>query len=167
MKGSVHVRKYHNVDLNQCRRLWQELVERHREIYSDTSIGGKQPGIFFEKLLAKIGADQIWVAVADYTVVGLVGLELGKEEAELEPVVVSKAWRGQGIGRLLVEKAIDEARKKGAKYLNVMPVARNANAIEFFHELGFKNLGQIQLFIDFSAKKWKYSLRLHDRKFCY
>ena len=85
----------------------------------------------------------------------------------MEPVIVSKACRGQGVGRMLVEKAVDEARKREMKYLNVMPVARNPKAIQFFHGMGFKTLGHVQLFMDLSGKKWKSTLKLHERDFEY
>jgi N-acetylglutamate synthase-like GNAT family acetyltransferase len=103
----------------------------------------------------------------DGLVVGFLGLDINNEEAELEPVVVSKDWRGQGIGRMLVEKAIDEAGKK-VKYINVMPVARNANAVKFFYESGFKNIGQIQLFMNLS-ERWtpKLKVKLHECEFRY
>jgi len=167
MKGTLQIRKYQDIDLDQCRNLWKELVERHREIYFDSSIGGDKPEFFFDEHLNNIGADQIWVAVVDTSVVGFVGLDLEKEEAEIEPIVVRKDWRNRGVGELLVEKAICEAQKKGVKFLNVMPVARNAKAMQFFRKMGFRNLGRVQLFMDFSGKQWKSSLKLHECEFDY
>jgi N-acetylglutamate synthase-like GNAT family acetyltransferase len=142
-------------------------VECHREVYADSSIGGDKPGFFFDKYLAKIGVSQIWVAEVAGLVVGFFGLEIKNEEAELEPIVVSKDWRRHGMGRMLVEKALDEAGGK-VKYINVMPVARNADAVQFFYEMGFKNIGQIQLFINLS-EKWnpKLKVKLHDCEFSY
>jgi N-acetylglutamate synthase-like GNAT family acetyltransferase len=162
---TVSVRNYRETDLNQCRGLWRELVEWHRKIYCDASIGGEEPELFFDKHLAKVGANQIWVAVTEDGVVGFIGLEIENEEAKIEPVIVSETYREKGVGRMLVEKAVDEAQKKGVKFLNVMPVARNEEAIRFFYEMGFRKLGHVQLFMDFPNKKWKSGLELQGRKF--
>jgi hypothetical protein len=57
------IRKYQPEDLEQCRDLWRELVEWHREIYQDPTIGGTHPEEYFNKHLAEVGSDQLWVAV--------------------------------------------------------------------------------------------------------
>lgn len=165
MNGTVTVRNYRDNDLNQCRGLWRELVDWHRKIYSDVSIGGEKPELFFDKHLAKVGASQIWVAVTEDRVIGFAGLEVENEEANIEPVIVSETYRRKGVGRILLEKAVDEAQKKGVKFLSVMPVARNEDAIRFFYEMGFRKLGQVKLFLDFPTKKWKSGLELQGRKF--
>ena len=165
MNRTVSVRNYREIDLNQCRGLWRELVEWHRKIYGDASIGGEEPELFFDKHLAKVGANQIWVAVTEDGVVGFMGLEIENEEVKVEPVIVNETYRRKGVGRMLVEKAVDEARKKGVKFISVMPVARNEDAIRFFYEMGFRNLGQVQLFMDFPKKKWKSGLELCGLKF--
>jgi len=80
---------------------------------------------------------------------------LRKEEAEIEPLIVSKAYRGKGIGKRLIERVVSEARKMGVRYLSIKPVARNVNTIRWLHKQGFKNLGHIELFISFSEYAWK------------
>lgn len=164
MIQTVVVRSYQDLDRQHCRSLWRELTERHREIYGDQTIGGDQPENYFDKYLSKFGSNRLWVATNDSEVVGMVGLILDRYEAEIEPLIVSKTCRRRGIGTQLVDKVISEARKIGA-CLNASPVARNEEAIRFFHNLGFKNLGQVQLFIDFRNRTWKPSLELHGCRF--
>jgi GNAT superfamily N-acetyltransferase len=163
----INVRAYQATDRESCRRLWRELAEYHREIYNDYSIGWECPEDYFDMHLAKVGADRIWVATVDSSVVGFAGLVVEGEEVKLDPIVVGKPFRRKGIGKKLVKLAISEAQKLGAKHLNVEPVARNAEAIKFYRELGFANVGYVQLFIDFSGKKWTRSLRLHKSEFDY
>ena len=62
--------------------------------------------------------------------------------------MVSFDARGQGIGRSLVETAVDAARAEGVDQLKASPVARNSHAIEFFHSLGFTALGHVDLLMD-------------------
>ena len=142
------------------------MTEWHRKIYEDPSIGGAHPEDYFDRHLARVGADNLWVAVLNRRVVGLTGL-IVKEEAEIEPLIVSQSYRNKGIGSRLVETVVAEAQKLGINFLSVGPVARNVEAIDFFYNLGFRNIGYIDLFMDFSGKQWKKGLRLFNREFSY
>ena len=157
MAESFTVRRYDVGDREQCRSLWRELTEWHREIFDDPRIGGEHAEDYFDKHLGKVGADNLWVAVNDSNVVGLIGLMVVDDETEVEPLIVSKAHRGKGIGRQLIGRAIDEARKRGVKLLNIRPVARNAKTIRFLFKQGFSNLGYIELFIDLTDASARYS----------
>ena len=130
--SDVTVRPYTPSDLEPCRALWAELTQHHRNIYGDPSIGGEAPGLYFDRHLARVGPDHIWVAECAGKVVGLVGLILDDQEAEVEPIVVALEQRGQGIGRLLLDRVTQEAERLGVRFLNVRPVARNIDAISFF-----------------------------------
>lgn len=149
------MRGFQQSDTEQCRDLWRELTEWHREIYEDPRIGGEHPENYFDEHLAKVGPENLWVAATDSKIVGLIGLMQKGNEFEIEPLIVGRAYRGEGIGTRLVEKIVAEARKRGLKLLNVSPVARNAKTIKFLYKAGFQNLGYIQLFIDFTDHKWK------------
>jgi GNAT superfamily N-acetyltransferase len=87
------------------------------------------------------------VAVDNTNVIGLTGLMVVNDETEIEPLIVSKAHRGKGAGKKLINAVIDEACKRGVRLLNVRPVARNTKTIKFLYEEGFKNLGYIELSI--------------------
>jgi len=164
----IIIRRYKPGDNMPCRVLWTDLTAWHRHIYGDPSIGGKNPGRYFDRHLKKVGRKYVWVAVVEGRIVGLAGMILGEHEAELEPLVVSERYRGRGIGRSLVETVIRAARREGAHSLTVSPVARNVRAVRFFHELGFDTLGHIGMFNDFtptSRQKWKSGMRIADRDF--
>lgn len=161
------IREYHPSDLESCRRLWAELTEWHRRIYEDPTIGGSDPGEYFDRHLSEVGSENLWVAVEDGSVVGLTGLMGEGAEAEVEPIVVSEPHRNRGIGGILLEFAVAEARGRGVKYLSVRPVARNTGAIEFFHKRGFVNLGHIELFMDLYGGAWREGPRLFGRAFRY
>lgn len=167
MTLSFMIRKYHPADRKQCRSLWGELTEWHREIYQDSTIGGEHPEDYFDKHLAKVGPGRLWVAVNDSRVVGLVGLIVEEDEAEIEPLIVSKAHRRKGIGQKLVEKVVLEAHNEKVRFLNVKPVTRNVKAIKFLYKRGFKNLGHIELFMDFSEYEWKPGPEIYGCKFSF
>lgn len=149
------VRKYRKSDRARCRSLWRELAEWHREIYQDQTIGGEHPENYFDKHLSKVGPNRLWVAVHNSLTVGLVGLIVEENEAEIEPLIVSKDYRGKGVGKQLIATVISEARKIGIRILSIKPVARNAETVKFLYKQGFKNLGHVELFMDFSNYSWK------------
>ena len=166
--SQVDVRLYRESDLDLCRELWLELTLVHRNIYNDPAIGGDDPGTGFDKHVAFAGPDRIWVAEAKGEVVGMTGLLLRDEEAEAEPLVVAEAYRGKGIGRALLDHAVKEAKNTDVKYLCVKPVARNTEAISFFHHSSFGTVGHIQLFMDLKGKgAWIPDLEIFGYRFDY
>jgi len=168
MDTTITIRPYQPEDLESCRALWVELTQWHRYIYQSPGIGGLDPGGQFDEHLNRVGPENIWVAGDGGRVVGLAGLIPGEEEAELEPLVVSEPYRKLGIGQQLVEAVITTACLRGVHQLKVRPVARNQSAIQFFHQMGFDILGQIELFMDFSPmarQGWRQGERMADRDF--
>jgi hypothetical protein len=92
------IREYQPADHAAGRALWAELTAHHRRIYGDPTIGGDDPGAYFDTYLATPERVATWVAEVDGGVVGLTGLFDHGESGEIEPVVVSEAQRGRGSG---------------------------------------------------------------------
>ncbi|HET7856855.1 MAG TPA: GNAT family N-acetyltransferase [Gaiellaceae bacterium] len=143
------------------------LARRHRDLYDDPSIGGDDPGSAFDGYLQDFADARLWVADRAGEVVGFTGLIIRGRRAEIEPVVVSSAARRQGVGRRLVEAAVATVHEEGVEQIRARPVARNAEAIGFFHELGFTALGHVELLADFArpAGYWRPGERLAGRDF--
>ena len=156
MNVDVVVRAYRPRDLEACRALWAELTQRHRDVYSDPTIGGDDPGRGFDQHLAHPNFAGVWVAEVEGQVVGMAGLLATGEEAEVEPVVVSAEYRSQGIGHLLCQCVVE--------------VARNVEAISFFVEQGFNLLGRVELFQELAspvAREWKDGITVHGHALRY
>jgi GNAT superfamily N-acetyltransferase len=172
---NIHIRLYTPADLHSCRSLWEELTQHHRDIYADPTIGGDEPGLFFDRHLAQIGAERIWVAVLDTQVVGLVGLMVDEREADegvgvVEPIVVARSHQGQGIGQALLTYMVGEAKKSGMRFLSVKPVARNKEAISLYHTCGFQILGEIEMVMELQPSEsntWKSGLEIFGHAFKY
>ena len=168
MKTSI--RKYQSSDMNACRRLWAELTQWHRDIYNDQTIGGEDPGMGFESYIRDERLRGPWIAGMDGDVVGLTGLFVEGEEAEIEPVVVLSEYHNRGIGKALIAHAVKEAKRCNVRFLSVKPVARNINAISVFIAAGFDLVGHIDLFQDLSLdsdREWKTGITIHGNKLKY
>ena len=161
----VFIRKFQPSDIDACRRLWRELVEWHRTLYEDNSIGGEHPETYFDKHLLRVGEKQLWVAVLGSKVVGFIGLISRENKGEVEPLIVSQVHRHKGIGTKLINTVMAEAQRTGLRSLSIKPVLRNLEAIQLFNKQGFRSIGQIELYIDFSEKYRKKSLELFNLPF--
>jgi [ribosomal protein S18]-alanine N-acetyltransferase len=150
----VSVREYQPGDESACRALFEELLETHRALYPDGSVGGD---------FAPEG--RLFVAEEVGEVVGYAGLISHGDKAELEPIVVAKRHRGTGVGRALVERVVEEARDGGAVCVFACPTARNRDAIAFFHAVGLDGLGYVQVQLDLEPRERHSAERLADRAF--
>lgn len=164
------IREYQEQDFESCRKLWEELTQRHRDIYFDPSIGGEDPGIAFERYLKRTDLAGIWVVEQDGLVVGMAGLLIDEDDAQVEPIVIGSALRSQGVGTLLLAKLKVEAKGRGASFLSIRPVARNVEAIQCFYRAGFSSLGHIDMFMDLSDENdqaWLDGVTIHGNHFRY
>jgi GNAT superfamily N-acetyltransferase len=92
------------------------------------------------------------------------------EEPEIDPLIVLASHRGYGIGTALLNRVLTEAKELGTRYVQVRPVARNREAIAFYHAAGFCLLGRVELFMDLqptTGGAWVPGPRLFGHSFEY
>ncbi len=167
---NINIREYADADYDACRSLWTELTQHHRDIYDDQSIGGDDPGAELDPHLADPKRVATWVAEHDHVVLGFCSLNIGDEGAQIDPIVVRKDDRSKGIGRALLETAIDDTRARKQRSLSIQPVARNADAMRLYRELGFTILGHIDMTLDLSGRtdrEWKQGIEIHGKQYRY
>ena len=56
-------------------------------------------------------------------------------------------WR-RGIGRLLCERSLEDARQQGLTRVELWELESNANARRFFHSMGFRPDGGTRIFLE-------------------
>jgi acetyltransferase len=78
-----------------------------------------------------LGDSETPVAVGRYALAA----EAGTAEVA---VTVADAWQGSGLGRLLLERVIDAARRNGVKELTGDVLATNARMLALARRLGFR-----------------------------
>jgi len=167
---NAQIRPYRPSDVEACRELWRELTQRHRDIYEDPSIGGSDPGPYFDRHLAHPHLAGLWVAERANEVVGFCGLLVDGEEGEVEPIVVGSAFRSMGIGRKLLDHVVEESKRRGLRFLSVRPVARNLEAISFFSKAGFRVLSRLELLMELpepTQRDRKSGITIHCSRFRY
>jgi amino-acid N-acetyltransferase len=76
---------------------------------------------------------QFLVAESGGTLVGVVGLELYGSSALLRSAAVDEGWRLSGVGRVLVERALDLARERGLEDVYLL----TTSADQYFPRFGF------------------------------
>ena len=167
----IVIREYRESDSEACNSLYAELTRHHAEIYGDPTISGTDPGRGFRPYMENPRRHGTWVAEVEGKVVGMAGLLVhSKDEAEVEPVVVTAAHRSRGIGSLLVDRVVEETRKTGIRFLSIRPVVRNERALSLYVRLGFDTIGFIDLLQDLSNRydrKWKPGIEIHGNKLRY
>jgi len=96
-------------------------------------------------LLDNPNQGQIFVARhQDAGVVGMVSAQLvistamGAPSAWIEDMVIREQFRGQGVGKALLEKAKVWAKAKGAKRVQLVADADNAAALNFYKHLDWQ-----------------------------
>jgi GNAT superfamily N-acetyltransferase len=165
---AVTIRSYRPNDHSAGRRLWVELAAQHRDLYDDPGFGGSDPGAAFEEYLTRLDLSGVWVADhPEDGVVGLVGLIMKGRSGEVEPVVVTEARRGQGVGRALLDHVATEGRKRGLTSLTISPESRNVDAIRSLHAAGFDVLSALVLTLDLGRRdqERKDGLDIHHLRF--
>ncbi len=99
-----------------------------------------------------------FVIEADGKVAACGALEIFTDDlGEVRSLVVDDAWKGKGLGRLLVERLIEEARAIGLKRLMALTYVP-----EFFHKLGFKTVPKETL----PEKVWSVCVKCYKYNSC-
>ena len=101
----------------------------------------------YTKAFAEIASDprnELAVAVQQGAVTGCLQLTFipglsrrGAERAQIESVRVARSQRGQGLGRLLFEWAIERARTRGCALVQLTTDKGRSEAHKFYEQLGF------------------------------
>lgn len=73
------------------------------------------------------------VAESEGELVGVAGLEVYGPSALLRSVAVDESWRGSGVGRTLIDRALDQARQAGIEDVFLL----TTTAEHYFPRFGF------------------------------
>jgi ribosomal protein S18 acetylase RimI-like enzyme len=139
----VKFRTATKADLPEIVRL---LADDHlgggRERYSDPLPG--EYGIAFDGL-QRIGAEVILALDSSDRIIGCLQLlilpglgSLGKQRAQIEAVRIESNLRGKGMGSELIRHAIERARQRGCRLVQLTSDNSRQGAHRLYERLGFK-----------------------------
>ena len=138
-------------DVEECVRLYRQMVDHHREIYQDDTIPYAD-----DTLRTKLKrTDQNYIKIVaeeNRRIVGLLTVEIKGRTCVLDEILVAKDKRGKGIGTVFADYAKKTGRERGCTELQVSFAARNVRALNFYHKMGLNCLGMIQLFMPLTEK---------------
>ncbi len=82
-----------------------------------------------------------FVVRVEEQIVGCVGVkQLSSQIAEIKRLYLLPEYRSRGIGKVLLEKAIQHGLNQGLKKMMLDTTARNIQAVRFFRSAGFKEI---------------------------
>ena len=109
-------------------------------------VGGEENRAEYVAFNQLTDIDDVFIAYDGVVPVGCAAYkDYDGERAEVKRVFVREEYRGQGVGRLLMEKLTQEAHSKGYRYLILESGEPLAAAMGLYREIGFQvipNYGQ-------------------------
>lgn len=137
---------YSPADAKVVDRLFLELQlhEHQFDVYKSTK--SENATKYKDELLESINSQhgELLLAKAEDKVIGLVGWYLEEEYEFDEPygyisdIVVTKKYRGQGIGKQLLQVAISHIKDTNVKRIHIGVLLDNTETKEFYEKAGFK-----------------------------
>jgi GNAT superfamily N-acetyltransferase len=126
-------------ELPQLADLLNELFELESDFHPqrDKQLRG------LRMILADPALGKLFVLRVDGKVAGMANALITVSTAEggrvllLEDVIVNKEYRGEGLGRRLVEHVMAWAREQGMMRVTLLADRDNRAALDFYRELGF------------------------------
>lgn len=82
-----------------------------------------------------------WVAMAEEQVVGYAGIWTIMDEAHLTTLAICRRWQRRGVGSLLLERLLFEAKALGAKRITLEVRVSNDKAQKLYKKYGFISSG--------------------------
>lgn len=135
--NGVQTRSATDADRQRC----FELIE---------TLTGVQPTVEWAEVFAShvrsergavVVAERDGVILGCATVSYNLAIRYGGEYCELEELIVHEAGRGLGLGRILVQRTIDDARRRGCAEMGLYLVPTTEGNRGFYEKLGFEVSG--------------------------
>ena len=132
-------------DVPRCAELLGILFSLEHEFSSDVELQSRGVSMIIHN--PELG--QIFVAEVNGVIQGMVTLLftvstfLGQKVALLEDMVVAPAWQGKGLGSLLINHAIEFARREGLGRITLLTDRDNESAQQFYASKSFTRSGMV------------------------
>ena len=151
MKQKVQIRPAKKEDL--------ERLEEIENICFSTDILSRRS---FQRFI-RPGAHSLQVAVIEGTIVGyaLVLYRTGTSLARLYSIAVLPDMQGKGIAKQLIEAIEEASRNKLCAIMRLEVNVNNAPAINLYHKLGYRAIGEIESYYDDGSDALRMEKRIY------
>ena len=119
---------------------WQdipELVALERQLFADDAWSEQA---WWSELAGRPRRSYVVATDDGAGVAGYAGLDRGGEVADVMTIAVAPGRQGAGVGRLLLERLVEDARESGAEHLMLEVRADNLAAQKLYEGSGFELL---------------------------
>ncbi len=154
----VFRRMRRNEDARQFQRNVNALVAENARILEDKPQTLKQEKTWLHQLWKDIlqGKAKAWVVEdrGDVVALSFAKKGTGRESGNVElSIGVNKTHRSKGLGKTLLEKCIQDARKWRAKTIWLSVLEGNAPAIRLYRKTGFKTVARLSNWAQVNHKR--------------
>lgn len=143
----MNIREATTTDLSQLCQLWFELIEYHTVYNKVFEVDTSQLNEVEKILLKKLNDDNTKVFVAEFegSLAGLIICSYTKgssafslsNKGYIAETIVSKNYRGKGIGLALYKHAEKWFKQQGADHIALQVSPKNNASVIFWREAGF------------------------------
>ena len=133
--GCVQIQAAHNGHRSGCVQVGLSAL-RHSRLYMDPKIPfAVAQQVYKERIHHAFDHTTIFIAVHDTEeVVGFCSLR----DDEIALIAVKHEHQGKGIGERLIQRVVDECRRRGFNRLKIRTQGSNRQARNFYEKLGFE-----------------------------
>ena len=93
-------------------------------------------------ITSKDGSIYVAVIESDGEKAGYAEMRMVAGEAQIYNIVIDKAFRGRGLGEMLLRHLIDRAEELSCSLVTLEVRGGNEAAMELYHKLGFREVGR-------------------------
>lgn len=131
-----------NMKLARLARVDSSSLKEIRTLVKQLSPHASLPDLARLRRIIKSRDVELWVVRDGKKIIGMGTLATAPVptslHASIEDVVVDKMYRGQGLGRRIVQTLIKRARARGARHVGLTSRPDRAAANTLYKKLGFK-----------------------------
>lgn len=153
MSIMIQIREYKDGYYAAATQLMRKLTELMGESFDEFR--------WKTSLLARKSAQEgMFVALEDEKVLGMSFAEIkGRESVSpfgyISSVIVDKDFRGQGVGELLIQKAVMHLGRRGVSAVRINVRKDAAGAIKLYEKVGFKEKFRVMELEISKEQKWE------------
>lgn len=122
------IREYNDKDKNDVISLWKDIFNSYKP-HNDPNL--------VINMKTKQKDNLFFVAEENNQIVGTIMAGFDGHRGWIYSLAVKSKKRDQGIGRLMVNRALDALKKLGCLKVNIQIYGHNDSVIDFYKRLGF------------------------------